>query len=376
MQLTYLIGNGFDIGIGYNTRYVDFIRFLVKELEDDVNLATSDASNVNRSMRRWLLDQVQGHKQEFWSDAELAFGGLPFAGCDDKVADVVKFSHDVFLANMKRWLAKELERARWEMIDLDDISKRFVIWCITGWLSGATTGQLTNFLKTGEANAIELNFITFNYTDVIEKLLLPRGAAIFSFHHHDYSINVKLGSICHVHGACSDRNLDSSLVFGVNELGQIDDSAAKQDVEVGARLVKQQYQGYCDVGLVDDALRLINSSDYIVTYGLSFGATDKYWWKKLFEYVGDQRKRLVVCPYMTSDEDVQLSRDVIRYKQWAARRVFSALGENYLRQVLSTSVISQIVAVKPVEVEELNGERVLCDYLQLHSIGRVLGLRA
>ena len=61
MQVTFLIGNGFDLGIGLKTAYSDFYRVYCAETQkDDENL-------------RNFKSAIQ-LKSETWSDFENAFG--------------------------------------------------------------------------------------------------------------------------------------------------------------------------------------------------------------------------------------------------------------------------------------------------------------
>ena len=372
MKLTYLIGNGFDLGLGFNTKYSDFVKFISKEFQEYLHPARPGVSDEDRERGNWLLGQIQDHKEDFWSDAELAFGALPFSGCEGNIADVVKYSHDRFLSSMKRWLRGEFERARWLKLDIEDASGVFIIACITGWLVGLTDMQRNKFLNVASQNTIELNFITFNYTTVIERIVSTRRETIFEFDYWQHKLKVKIGTVCHVHGLIPLREMGEPMVFGVNEVNQIKDNVARSDVEVDARLVKTQYQGYTDMGALDEAERIIDNSDYIVSYGLSFGATDKFWWERLYSFICNTEKRLVVCPYIR--EELGFNNDPVRYKQWTAKRVFKSLGDDVIRDVTRADIISQIVDVKPVKVEESNGDMIPCDYLQLHSIARGLWL--
>ena len=61
MRVTFLIGNGFDINLGLNTRYKDFIDVYKKPNEND--------DVVIKTFKNHLVEN-----KENWSDAELAFG--------------------------------------------------------------------------------------------------------------------------------------------------------------------------------------------------------------------------------------------------------------------------------------------------------------
>ena len=371
MKLTYMIGNGFDIGLGFNTRYVDFVGFLVKELEEYLHPGRPGVSDSDRNFGMWLLEQIRDHKQEFWSDAEVAFGGLPFSNCGGAVVDVVKYSHDRFLGSMSRWLNHEIERGKWPEMRGSDVSCDFVRNCVFGWMSGVSELQKQKFADCIDGGVLELNFITFNYTNVCKRLLSGLGDVSNSTICCDHNMNVRLGRVCHVQGILSKTGEFGNLVFGVNDGDQIKDSGAKSHIEVSARLIKGHYISYAELGIYEEARRLIHDSDYVITYGLSFGATDSFWWKQLHSYVHDQSKHLVICPFIKPYE-IGISKDMIRYKQWMFNKVFGSLDEISRNAVLRPEILSQIITVTPVKVQENNGDMILCDYLQLHSIARKL----
>ena len=61
MDITFLLGNGFDLQLGMETGYKSFLKWYVKQQTDDSDLA---------QFREFLKDE----KGEWWSDAEIAMG--------------------------------------------------------------------------------------------------------------------------------------------------------------------------------------------------------------------------------------------------------------------------------------------------------------
>ena len=78
MTITYLIGNGFDIGLGLKTGYPDFINWYLSRPPQSPETA-------------WLRSEILA-KQEQWSDAEMAFGALKFSEHGAKVLDAYQYS--------------------------------------------------------------------------------------------------------------------------------------------------------------------------------------------------------------------------------------------------------------------------------------------
>ena len=65
MKITYLIGNGFDLGIGLSTGYQSFITWYLNQ--------PSENKEVD-----WLKGRINKSLEQ-WSDAELAFVALNFS---------------------------------------------------------------------------------------------------------------------------------------------------------------------------------------------------------------------------------------------------------------------------------------------------------
>lgn len=69
MNITYLVGNGFDLNLGLETRYADFITVYKNQVLSDKNLENF----------RWSV----ASNLALWSNAELAFGKCTLDKCID-----------------------------------------------------------------------------------------------------------------------------------------------------------------------------------------------------------------------------------------------------------------------------------------------------
>ena len=77
MNITFLIGNGFDIKLGLKTRYTDFY---------PVYIASNKDKDINDSAKRFadLIDS----NYETWADFEMAFAKKAF-GTKNDVCDIL-----------------------------------------------------------------------------------------------------------------------------------------------------------------------------------------------------------------------------------------------------------------------------------------------
>lgn len=69
MNITYMIGNGFDLGLGLKTSYRDFLKWFLES-------KSKDSKNVDSRMMR--LCEVISKNVDTWSNAEIAFAKLDF----------------------------------------------------------------------------------------------------------------------------------------------------------------------------------------------------------------------------------------------------------------------------------------------------------
>ena len=68
MNITFLIGNGFDIGLGLKTQYEKFYDYYQKPLEDD----SDNIKDFKKVLKKWQSDKNTAVID--WADFESAFG--------------------------------------------------------------------------------------------------------------------------------------------------------------------------------------------------------------------------------------------------------------------------------------------------------------
>ena len=71
MNITFFIGNGFDLNLGLKTSFIDFIKIYKNESSDN---------EIIKNFKQKICEN-----QELWSNAEVAFGKYTadFSDADD-----------------------------------------------------------------------------------------------------------------------------------------------------------------------------------------------------------------------------------------------------------------------------------------------------
>lgn len=274
MEITFLIGNGFDIGLHMPTRYEQFYKIysVIKETDND---------NIKEFKR--MLQKRNDEKQKKiidWADFERAFGEHSKDFSPEEKSKYLERFED-FIEEFNAYLEK-VEACT----NCSDTRK-------IGAVMDAAVKNYKN-LRKADADEIEqviqtynserrYNFISFNYTNALDKCVEALNIFIANAPYR------YVGSIAHIHGY-----LDNAMIVGVNDPTQILNPQFSNDEVVVRELVKPQQNIICRTGNEDAAYAIINKSDIICIYGMSLGETDKKWWEYISVWLAQNDKRILI----------------------------------------------------------------------------------
>lgn len=277
MNITFLLGNGFDIGLGMPTRYENFYKEYCKVISGE----DGDTYNIIE-FKNMLLDRNKKEKKKIidWSDFEKAFG---------------EHSSDLGIKRKADYLAR-----------FEDFTEKFNTYLET--IEACTDCSNTTEIGKTMDNAVKMykhirkededaldahrakfnsdrtyNFVCFNYTKTLDFCI----NALREVLKKENSRNV--GSVVHIHGFIEDN-----MILGVNDSSQITDSALSKDEEVVRELVKPNQNKNSRTGYENAFKSVINKSDLICVYGMSLGETDKKWWDIISTWLSKSDRRVLV----------------------------------------------------------------------------------
>lgn len=294
MNITFLIGNGFDRNLGLDTTYSDFV-----------------VDYKNTKPKTKVLEQFHTYikeNEELWAAAEIAIGKYT-AELETGAAAAFAECHTDFCERLAEYLKKQMSR-----IDYSD-SKESILKAFSNLnqiIQVFPTQEreiLNQVYKSKNSENISFNFICFNYTDTLDQCLSIVKSTPNMLGSHKYAgsvLNHSAGQICHVHGT-----VDKEMVFGVNDDSQI----SKVDVfdcEDGDlyknMLIKIQANASYLENTDAKATQLIQNSQLIYIYGMSIGDTDKLWWDRICTWLNSSSDRhLIVQKYdMPAKTAIQL----------------------------------------------------------------------
>lgn len=278
MNITFLLGNGFDIGLGLETGYESFY-------DEYSQIQETDNENID-SFKTMLKNRNSDDQKKIidWADFEKAFGqhSSDFT-IKEKNYYIERFED--FVSNFNIYLENEEKRIDFSNTDL--IAKTMNT-AVTTYFHIRTADRefVQNIYNSADRNRT-YNFISFNYTKSVDEC-----ARILKQHlKSDSSRDV--GKVLHIHGF-----IEENMIMGVNDVTQITNEDFANDEEVVREIVKPQQNSDVRANYEKQVVDIINSSNIICVYGMSIGDTDKKWWSYIAQWLAKGEKRaLVILKY-------------------------------------------------------------------------------
>ena len=201
MNITFFIGNGFDINLGLNTTYSSFYPYFI------------DKARENNMIRKWLEEDKMN-----WADLEKKLG--------EKLGEVSEDTLKQFYDDkeeLDRLLIEclEKEQKRYCFDDQESIIEEFnrsMLEFYAG-MSVKDINSIEETLKMHKNEEFTYSYIDFNYTNILDKIIELYGdeKRIIGSHQGIHATrNNSIGSVLHIHGT-----VDEEMILGVNDESQI-----------------------------------------------------------------------------------------------------------------------------------------------------------
>lgn len=283
-KITYMVGNGFDLGCGLDSRFDDTYEIYVKDRSNDNKTINEFKDNI----LRYVLSKAQKRTgQEInWSDFEM--GMAKYAEELSSEADFVECVRDysLFLVD---YLQNE-QNAFFEHFNKSDlIAQKTWNSHIRNSVLRYSKGLNNNDIEilqneTNNRTSCSINIINFNYTSIFETLL--KNTII------KQQINrlpVNFDDTVHIHGSLQDN-----IVLGVDNIAQFEKLKYKLS-EIGKLcFLKPELNDAFDKQRVAKANNIIQSSDLICVVGMSLGDSDLTWREAIASWLVDSEKHHLI----------------------------------------------------------------------------------
>lgn len=310
MNVTFLIGNGFDLQLGLKTSYSQFLEWYLNNLFVDVDIANFKSR----------LAKNRGHGL-WWSDAELGMGEMFGEYTDENIEKYYKYIRD-FKQQLVIYLRSEQSKCSYS--NKEKIAKIFTSFLRT-FQTEIMLNQGTRFFQQrGEPTTY--SFVNFNYTNTLSKIIQCCGGenAIIGDHRYgNNSYRESIGNIIPVHG-----ELSSSIIMGLNDENQIRKGKGALTLKAQRTLIKPIINNALNRPEDSAAEHEIANSDIVALYGLSLGETDRKWWYLLREWMAKSTSHKIAWfrKADSTDFDPIMPEDLLDYVDEQKEALLSHIG--------------------------------------------------
>lgn len=274
MNITFFIGNGFDINLGLNTKYSCFYPYFIEH------------ARTENMIRNW----IDGNEQ-LWADLEEKLGQELEKVSEDKLDQFYEDKEE-----LDRLLIDYLENEQGKYcFDDEEVIKKEFSRSMINFYTELSVSDVDSIKATMERYKNEefiYSYITFNYTDVLDKIiaLYEKTKVIANHQGNGGSRGNHIGKVIHIHGTT-----DEEMILGVNDESQIENDYLKSESLFLDTFIKSRMNNGLGQRKTESAIELINKSHIICVFGMSIGNTDKMWWEELIKWlVSNDSNKLVI----------------------------------------------------------------------------------
>ena len=334
MNITFLIGNGFDINLGLKTRYTNFYPYYLEKYPEE--------------MIAKFISQDKNY--ENWADLELGLGDMLEFISKDKSEEFLD-SKGVLEECLTEYLKNQ--NVLFEIRNLEKATEKFKknIINFSDEFNDEEKEKYKSTISTYR-NEINFSFITFNYTDALDRIIeeCQKDTNVIGYFKDSNSDTrqMKILKPLHIHG-----RLDEGMVLGVNGESQISNESLKSDNDFKDYFIKQNVLKESGNLNIEKAKKIIDNSNYVCLFGLSIGDTDSLWWKYLLEWLQKNlNNRLVI--YFKENGNVSFSAQQILRKRNECRKKFIKQAQCTKDEIID-KVKRRIIIINNSEIFNIPG---------------------
>lgn len=305
MKLIIILGNGFDLNLGLNTRYIDFYDFFITQESLDIDILSGMPIP---SVHTKLFNMIKEAKDDNWSDLEEFLG--------DKIklfSDVKCLQKDKSLLEnrINEYLERQQRRISFAGVDPEILRNQL----------DSTIERLTKrygFIS----NNYEVTFLTFNYTDVIDRVI----KTVNQFKNGN---RIEYKTPIHIHG-----EIGKTLILGVDNIEQYELGKSNLDIdELKLIMEKPLLNQNLHSSVLSIIKQELGMADNIIIYGASIGKTDATWWKTISKCLfNNANVRLLILAYINggypstaTTKTVQLKSYKEKFEEWINTAIYDSI---------------------------------------------------
>lgn len=289
----------FDISAGIDTSYNAFYNWYCKQ--------PSNTHLIETFKHEIMSDIANGGKT--WADFEIGLGKYTSKFTRENATDFLECCE-----NAHEGIIDFLEQAK-QKFDLYNIpekeSSRLSNGILTFYqeLQPLEREQIRIMIGADSNNNLSFNFISFNYTDVLDKCLKKISASpLKQWTYGSAKLSAKITPVLHIHGTT-----DEYPILGVSNERQIANKELLSVPQFRNTMIKPQSVASVGEPWYANAEKLINDSRIICIFGMSLGASDTKWWDTINQWLNGNSNRHLVIFWHT--DKIVSQRSVYKYNR-------------------------------------------------------------
>lgn len=289
MNITFLIGNGFDIASGTDTSYKTFCKWYCEQLTDKEHI---------KKFKNDIKNDIENGGKD-WADFEIGLGQYTKNFTIDNISEFIDCYED---AHEK--IIKFIEKQKAEF-NLDDLPKDEIMQFGNGIanfyqdLSPQEVIVFNNKIENDKLNNTKVNFLSFNYTNTLDKIVQELSKSCIK----QWSLNngatrrMEVNkNILHMHGTSTDYP-----ILGVDNTSQIANQELLSNTIFTQMIIKPQSVEAIGEVWHNTAQKIISSSTIIGVFGMSLGETDTKWWQEIMSWLKSDGSRHLILYWYTKN---------------------------------------------------------------------------
>ena len=323
MDITFLVGNGFDLSLGYKTSYKDFYESYLQQPNDpdheDAILRLKDSINEDRK---------NGYKN--WSDFEIGLGKLSQSFSPDEAGEFVDACSDAFkyMIHYLRHLPRKKDIDVLSEDQWNDVRKN--LYNFHQETREEDKRFFSRLRRDEEEHGIEsrFHFVSFNYTYFLDDYIAKIAKKPLKIWKHTSGEKKHIldTTVYHVHGS-----LDEYPIVGLSNEDQFTNRTILTSDYLRQTLIKPNGIKEIRSPRYSEVKDTINKSRIVCLWGLSLGASDKHCWNYINKWLKDDPNRsLIIFEYTDNPPDNTLIPDYYQKRRIVAYRLLD--HSNYTKQ--------------------------------------------
>lgn len=295
-NVTFLIGNGFDLSFGVHSQYRDIYK----------------AYSETHTSAEPFVENFKGEIQH-WSNFEMDLAKFA-AKCSteaqivDCLRDFKQFTEDYLIEEQKAALYARMRNPK----DMQKVLAEFAI-SLEEFYTNNYPNITTKIESILNNEQIDYHFITFNYTKILDEFIngsqpyLSKGIA---------------NPAIHIHG-----KLQENVTFGIDNEQQLPELPYSLTGRGRRALIKPIFNSEFDKQRMENAQEVIKKSDVLCIYGLSLGDSDLMWRKAICDWMlDDPQHHMFLYIHEVSSKKLSQADERMDYEEDIKESIFKSWG--------------------------------------------------